>query len=249
MAKVIAGKSTPSNVNSNVKPYLANRAIMTCEVDEEGECYLEFCALRHIYNNHKIFVNLFPKSYKVIISGGNIIKSKQVGTMIFPLKNSILNLSNIAYIPECDSNLISLGQFWETGILYYNRPKYIVLKQGEKTIGLVTRTKNLFILHIHTSGKTMLVKIRERPTYLLIKNFQIRLWHRRLEHVSNAGVIWVSKLNDGIDISGEDYKKEQLSFDFEKDDKEENLEFLTKIPIVASISRSNSDNFEWTYVE
>lgn len=37
MAKVITGKSTPSNDNSNVKPYLANRAFMTCEVDEERE--------------------------------------------------------------------------------------------------------------------------------------------------------------------------------------------------------------------
>lgn len=58
----------------------------------------------------------------------------------------------------------------------------------------------------------------------------------------------VFKLTDGIDILGEDHKEEQLSFDSEKDDEEEKLELPTAMPIVASTSGDNSNNFEETYV-
>ena len=46
----------------------------------------------------------------------------------------------------------------------------------------------------------MLVQGRGRPTYLLSSNPQIRLWHRRLGHASNAKIVQVSKLVDGIDL-------------------------------------------------
>ena len=37
---------------------------MTRNTDEEGEWYLDSCALRHICNNYEIFVDFCPKSYK-----------------------------------------------------------------------------------------------------------------------------------------------------------------------------------------
>ena len=99
-----------NNDNSDIKLYPVGRVFMTREADEEGEWYLNSCASRHICNNHEIFVNFYPKSYKFITASRNIIRSKQVGTVFFPLKNGILTLSNIAYVPEYNSNLIFLGQ-------------------------------------------------------------------------------------------------------------------------------------------
>lgn len=43
--------------------------------------------------------------------GEDIIQSKQVETVILPLKNGLeLIFSNVVYALRCNSNLISLGQ-------------------------------------------------------------------------------------------------------------------------------------------
>ena len=74
------------------------------------------------------------------MAGDNIIRSSQFGTVTSFLKNgSKLNLTNVAYTPKYDSNLISLGQLWETSILYYDHTKCMVLKQEDKTIGLAIK--------------------------------------------------------------------------------------------------------------
>ena len=49
-------------------------------------------------------------------------------------------------------------------------------------------------------GKATLVKKRGRSIYLISKNTQIRLWHRRLGHASNTRVIEISKITDSIEI-------------------------------------------------
>ena len=73
----------------------------------------------------------------------------------------------------------------------------------------------------------MLVKGRGRPTYLLSKNPQIKLWHRRLGHASNAKVVEAFKLNDGIDITiekGQQIQEEPFSFDSNFNDEDKNSE-------------------------
>ena len=148
---------------------------MTREADEEGEWYLDSCALRHIYNNHEKFVDLRPKTYEFIMAGSNIIRSSQIRTVTLLLENgSNLTLTNVAYTPECNSNLISLGQLRVTGISYHYHTECMVLKQEGKTIGLATKRKNLFILNTQiASSKTILVKGRGRLTYQLSSNLQV----------------------------------------------------------------------------
>lgn len=105
--------------------------------------------------------------YKFVITCENIIKSKQVGIIIFPLKNSSeLIFFNIIYILKHDTNLISLGQLWQIGILYYKYSKYIVSKQMEKIIELAIKRKNLFIFNIQILGKIILVREKGMLIYL-----------------------------------------------------------------------------------
>ena len=125
----------------------------------------------------------------------------------------------------------------------------MLLKQGGKTIKLAIKKKNLFILNIQILGKTMLVKERRKPTKFFSKNPQIKFWHRRLGHISNAKIVGASKLTDSINISEEDHIEEEFSSNFEKDNERENLELPTTMLIVASASRDDSDNCEKTYVE
>ena len=129
-AKAAAARSTTDHDDSDTEPYPAGRAFMT-RIDERQSdiWYLDSCASRHICNSQKKFADLHPKTYEFVTAGGDIIRSEQVGTVILPLENgSQLTLSNVAYAPECDSNLISLGQLRESGISYHDYPKCIILK-------------------------------------------------------------------------------------------------------------------------
>lgn len=105
-----AAKLTSNNNDHDIEPYLAGPAVMTHKVDEEGERYLDSYTLRLICNNYKIFVNLNAKNYKFVMASGNIIRSKQVRTVMLPLENDILTLSNIIYPPKYDFKLIFLGK-------------------------------------------------------------------------------------------------------------------------------------------
>ena len=67
-------------------------------------------------------------------------------------------------------------------------------------MGSATRKRNLFVLDTSPPLKTMLVRGRGQPMYLLSFNPQIRLWYCRLGHASNVRVVQVSKLVDGINL-------------------------------------------------
>lgn len=146
--------------------------IRTAEEKQSGVWYLDPFTSRYISNSQESFADLRPKTYEFVTAGGDIIRSKQVGAITLPLKNGLeLTFSNVVYILECDSNLISLGQLRETDISYHNHPEYMVLKQGRKEIGSATKKKNLVVLDTQLPpGKAMLVKRRGRPIYLLSKN-------------------------------------------------------------------------------
>lgn len=52
----------------------------------------------------------------------------------------------------------------------------------------------------------MAITRQGRPTHLVSQNKRIRFWHRCLTYVSNAWVIRVSKLIDGIDLDTKNKK-------------------------------------------
>lgn len=83
----------------------------------------------------------------------------------------------------------------------------------------------------------MLSKRRNRPPYLLSKNLKIRLCHQKLGDLSNARVMEVSKLNDGVDIMIEKSQKELFPSDTEFDNKTKNLKSsLTNISLTCTIT-------------
>ena len=217
--------------DSDHDPYPAGRAFMTRHSSDKvnDTWYLDSCASRHICNNRVLFSDIRSKNYKFITAGGEIIHSQEVGTVHLTLQSgkTTMTLLNVAYAPKCDSNLISLGQLRKSGISYHDHPDSMALKQGGSTLGVANRHKNLFVLETGSKAKAMLVKGRGRPTYLLSKNPQIRLWHRRLGHASNARIVEASKLTDGIDITieeGQQIQEEPFSSDSEVDDEDENSE-------------------------
>lgn len=81
----------------------------------------------------------------------------------------------------------------------------MILNQEGTVIGSVQRQKNFFVFDIkNESDRLMIAKGKGRPTYLLSKDPQVRLWHRRFGHASNVRIVQASKLVDGIKLSTED---------------------------------------------
>lgn len=84
--------------NFDAKTYLARQAFMSRIIDEKklNICYLNLYTSRHIYKSNEKFVNLWPKIYKFKMARNDIIRSKQVGTVILFLKNNLeFTLTNI----------------------------------------------------------------------------------------------------------------------------------------------------------
>lgn len=66
-------------------------------------------------------------------------------------------LLNIAYTLKCNSNLILLGQFQESDILYHDHPNSIILKQKRGILEAADKYKNLFIFETDLRKKAILV--------------------------------------------------------------------------------------------
>lgn len=62
------------------------------------------------------------------MAAGQVIRIKEIGNVLILLidRNNI-KLKNIVLAPECNSNIILLGQLQETGITYYNNPTAMTL--------------------------------------------------------------------------------------------------------------------------
>ncbi len=173
-------------------------------------------------------------------AAGQVIRIEEIGNVSIPLADgNNIELKNVALAPGCDSNLISIGQLQETGITYHDNPTAMTLMQQRRVIARAKRTRNLFTLDLAQPGRamaTMTMTIqpkaiatagraramtitgRGRPTHLVSQDKRIRLWHRRLAHVSNARVVRASKLVDGISLDQNDTKYNPAEVLIDSDD-------------------------------
>lgn len=71
---------------------------------------------------------------------GQIIQTEKIDTLSIPLVNgSKIELQNVALAPKCDSNLIFLGQLWETKITFHDNPTAITSMKNRKIIAKTKR--------------------------------------------------------------------------------------------------------------
>lgn len=150
--------------------------------------------------------------------------------MSIPLiDGTTIKLQNVALASGCNLNLISLGQLWESGIIYHDDPSLMTLMRGGRTIACSIRSHNLFILDLAMPGqimsaisKAMVITDQGQPTHLISKNKRFCLWHLQLAHVSNARVIRASKLVKSIDLGlAKEYIPTEVFVDLENSDNSE----------------------------
>lgn len=220
--------------------------------------FLDSCASRHLCNDRRLFISTRAKSIDFVTAASQIIRTEGVGTVSIPLTGGrTIKLHNVALAPNCDSNLISLGQLRESGISYHDNPSTMTLMRGGEIIAHAKRDHNLFTLEAaipgqvmsaisrSTASRVMAITGRGRPTHLVSQNKRIRLWHRRLAHASNARVIKASKLTDGIDLGlAKEYNPAEVFVDSENSDADSSGDDSQPKHSVARQFKADTDNID-----
>ena len=136
-------------------------------------------------NNKDLFINeLRPKYLDFTTAGRQTFCAESIGTIAILLANkSTIKLEGVAYAPECNSNLISLGQLRDSKITFVNNVDVMTLLQRISPIANVKRDRNLFILDLViprkvlkvTNAKAMTIVDQSCLIHLVSKNKQVRV--------------------------------------------------------------------------
>lgn len=117
--------------------------------------------------HRRLFTNTRAKSIDFMTAAGQLIRSKEIGTVSIPLSDgTTIELHNVALAPECDSNLVSLGQLRESNITYHDSPTAMTLMRKGKVIAQAKRNQNLSTLNLASPGQAM--SVRSRPMAMAI---------------------------------------------------------------------------------
>ena len=117
--------------------------------------FFNSCVSRHLCNNRKLFINMRAKSIDFLTAAGQIIWTEEVGTVSIPLSTGRIELHNVTLAPDCNSNLISLGQLKESGITYHDNPEAMTLMRIGKINANAKREQNFFTLDLAQLGKVI----------------------------------------------------------------------------------------------
>ena len=129
------------------RPATAFQATSLEKTSEKMTWYLDSGGSRHLCNDRSLFSNLRPMSIDFVTAGKKIIRSGEFGTVFISLADGrSIELLDTAIVPECDSNLISLGHLRETGIRFHDNPSYMTLIRHGVVIAKAKRHRNIFIL-------------------------------------------------------------------------------------------------------
>jgi len=133
-----------------------------------------------------LFADMRPIKRRFFVADGFIIEiiGKSTVELFIPI-NNIIRIEGVIYAPDCDFNLILLGQLRKTGISYYDEGSYIILKRNGTTIAKALVVKNLFLLNVIISTT---LAVRERPTLFRGITKRKDFWYRKLCHAGYARI-------------------------------------------------------------
>ncbi|KAK2981150.1 hypothetical protein RJ640_013472 [Escallonia rubra] len=175
------------NKNEDGDPTL----LLACKGDENEEknlWYLDSGASSHICGKKNLFMELDE------FFGGNItfedfsqVQVKEKGTILIRLKDgSHQFISNVFYVPDMKSNILSLGQVLEKIFDIHLKDKSLIMKDGNgKLLAKVPMTKNrMFMLNIQSDVPRCLKTCIKDSSWLR---------HMRLGHLNFDGLQVMSK--------------------------------------------------------
>ncbi|KAJ9554165.1 hypothetical protein OSB04_018210 [Centaurea solstitialis] len=168
--------------------------LLMASVDEEkprkGEVWILDSGCSNHMTSHQEWFSDLDEDFKHTVKLGNdsriVVAGK--GTIRMKVNGITQVISDVYYIPELRSNLLSLGQLQEKGLAILIRDG--TCKVYHPTLGV--------IMHSNTSGNRMFPLLAEmvspQPTCLQIQSTdEANLWHCRFGHLSYKGLSILSR--------------------------------------------------------
>lgn len=122
-------------------------------------CFLNSYAFCRLYNNCKLFQNIQPKNIDFMTTTRQIIQISKVKIVAIPLfSRKTIELNNVIFTSDYDSNRIFFNQLCKSNITYHNKPRRIILKKVETVIVYAKQECNLFLFDFAISRVVIVVK-------------------------------------------------------------------------------------------
>ncbi len=103
----------------------------------------------------------------------------------------VLTLTNVFYLPNSPSNLVSLGLLNDAGIYHHNEDQILYDQSTRKTFAFAEKYKTSFLLHPLNLSSAAVNLFREHEVYkgpevnqTQSERLHLTLWHQRLGHLN-----------------------------------------------------------------
>ena len=180
--------------------YITQTATAVVVHHQDSTWYMDSSALYHMTFSKKDFVTpLSSTSKTVFLADGTKVAASGVGKVVLKIliegEDWEIHLPEVYYIPELDSNLISLGVLERKGLTW----------TGSKG-NLQVYNKNYLILE--ASWVNTLYILDQTPTLQILsvqKHFKdLNIWHQQLGHLNERDVWRLSAISTGMkNLSGQ----------------------------------------------
>ncbi|KZV23270.1 hypothetical protein F511_17779 [Dorcoceras hygrometricum] len=175
------------NSTEEVNPTLL-LACKTTQEQDNDKWYLDSGASSHICGKKDLFVELDESiGGKITFGDSSQVQVQGRGTILFRSKNGSHQLiSNVYYVPDMKSNVLSLGQLLEKNYEISLTDKSLTMKdESGRLIAKVPMTKNrMFLLNIQSDVPMCLKSCFKDSSWL---------WHMRLGHLNFDSLKLMSK--------------------------------------------------------
>ncbi|KAF7147957.1 hypothetical protein RHSIM_Rhsim03G0172600 [Rhododendron simsii] len=167
--------------------------LMVCHVKEEtpqNMWYLDTGCSNHMCGDKKLFSNLDESFHSTVKFGDNstVAVMGKGSVTIQPKGNLTHTISNVLFVPDLKTNLLSVGQLQEKG--YEISIKGGVCQIQDAKLGLIAQVNmtanRMFPLHLHnTNHSCFSAKVRDAAW----------LWHFRYGHLNFGGLKTLQQKN------------------------------------------------------
>ncbi|KAK9066710.1 hypothetical protein SSX86_014033 [Deinandra increscens subsp. villosa] len=179
-----------SHLDDSVFDGYESSDVLVITKDHKGDSWiLDSGCSYHMTPQRELFTNLVMREMGTVKLGDSRpCRIEGSGTLALHLANGTsVTLDNVRYIPELTRNLISLGSLEKDGHAVSLKDGRAKVVKGSRVVLTGTRCgNNIYLLDVADMSGESHSTTKESST-------QAQLWHRRLGHISDQGLVELNK--------------------------------------------------------